>query len=75
MVKDNWFEGDIGDMLLSPEGKRSFLREYDDRLSQTIEHRTLGRRVSYQRLIRLELYKVCKHCLGGKKYEPFVLWW
>lgn len=75
MLEDNCFEGNIGDMLLSPKGKRLFLKEYDNRLSTTIIHRTLGRRVSYQRLIRLELYKLCKHCLGDKKYKPFVLWW
>lgn len=75
MLKDSHFEGDLGDMLLSDSGRRLFLQEYNDRLSRTIKHKGLGREVSYQRLIRLELYKLEKHILGVKKYKPLVMWW
>jgi CRISPR-associated protein Cas1 len=56
-------------------GKRIFLKYYEEKLRTTIKHRSLGRKVSYQRLIRLEAYKLVKHLLGVKEYSPFVLWW
>jgi CRISPR-associated protein Cas1 len=31
--------------------------------------------VSYQYLIRLECYKLIKHLIGEKEYEPFKIWW
>jgi CRISP-associated protein Cas1 len=31
--------------------------------------------VSYRRLIRLELYKLQKHLLGEKLYEPYAAKW
>lgn len=75
MLDDKDFEGDIGDMLLSDSGKKKFLQEWDKRLNRTIKHKGLKRRVSYKRLIRLELYKLAKHFLGDKEYEPLVMWW
>ena len=38
-------------------------------------HKGLGRKVSYQYLIRLEAYKLVKHLLGEKEYEGFTIWW
>jgi CRISPR-associated protein Cas1 len=61
--------------LLNDEGRRIFLQHYDEKLKTTIKHRDLGRSVSFQRLIRLECYKLIKHLLGIKKYEAFVIWW
>lgn len=75
MLDDTSFEGDIGDMLLSDKGRKTFLREYNDRLDRTIKHRGLNRKVSYKRLIRLELYKLAKHFLGEKEYDPLIMWW
>ncbi|MEM4258779.1 MAG: type I-B CRISPR-associated endonuclease Cas1b [Candidatus Thermoplasmatota archaeon] len=75
MLDETDFSGDIGNMLLSESGRKKFLQEYHERLSRTIEHKGLGREVSYQRLIRLELYKLVKHVLGTQKYKPLVMWW
>ncbi|MEA2054550.1 MAG: type I-B CRISPR-associated endonuclease Cas1b [Candidatus Thermoplasmatota archaeon] len=75
MLNDGDFVGELGDMLLSDSGRRKFLQEYHDRLSRTIKHKSLGREVSYQRLIRLELYKLVKHVLGTQEYKPLVIWW
>lgn len=75
MLSDNDFRGEIGDMLLTDSGKRLFLKEYNEKLSNTIKHKGLGRNVSYQRLIRLELYKLEKHVLGAEQYKPLVMWW
>jgi CRISPR-associated protein Cas1 len=75
MLGEKHFQGELGDMLLSDAGKKAFLKEYNERLSRTIKHKSLGREVSYRRLIRLELYKLIKHVLGVQEYKPFVIWW
>jgi len=75
MLNDNDFVGELGNMLLSDAGRRKFLQQYHKRLSRTIKHKGLGREVSYQRLIRLELYKIVKHIIGIQEYKPLVMWW
>ena len=35
----------------------------------------LNKNVSYQFLIRLELYKLIKHIIGEKEYKGFEMWW
>jgi CRISPR-associated protein Cas1 len=75
MLDDACFRGEIGDMLLSDKGKKLFLTEYNEKLSTTIKHRGLEQNVSFKRLIRLELYKLVKHCLGEKDYKPLIMWW
>ncbi|RZN63105.1 type I-B CRISPR-associated endonuclease Cas1b [Methanonatronarchaeum sp. AMET6-2] len=75
MLKDKHFESDLGNMLLSDQGTKLFLKEYDKRMERTIHHKGLDKKVSYRRLIRLELYKLAKHILGAQKYKPFVMWW
>jgi CRISPR-associated protein Cas1 len=75
MLDDGCFRGEIGDMLLSEKGKKLFLTEYNEKLSTTIKHRGLEQNVSFKRLIRLELYKLVKHCLDEKEYKPLIMWW
>ena len=66
----------LGDAVyLSDRGKRKLLQEWDKTLYMTVRHRTLKSKVTYRRLIRLELYKLVKHVIGDKKYESFKIWW
>ncbi len=60
---------------LSEEGRKVFVREFDEKLKTTIRHRQLKKSVSYRHLIRLECYKLVKHILGEKEYSPFTIWW
>lgn len=60
---------------LTDEGRKLFVREFDEKLRTTIKHRQLKKSVSYRHLIRLECYKLIKHILSEKEYTPFVLWW
>lgn len=62
-------------VMLTEKGRQVFVNELDSKLDTTIRHRSLGRDVSYRRLIRLELYKIEKHIMGEKPYEPFVARW
>jgi len=60
---------------LNEEGRKIFVRAFDEKLSTTIKHRKLGRNISYRRLIRLECYKLIKHLMGHETYKPFEIWW
>ncbi|AGK61242.1 CRISPR-associated protein, Cas1 family [Archaeoglobus sulfaticallidus PM70-1] len=75
IVSEGDFNRDLKSVLLNESGKRKFLSAYNDKLNTTVKHRGLGRNVSYQRLIRLECYKLAKHLIGVEKYKPFVMWW
>ena len=75
ILSEKHFDKDLNYCLLNDEGKRIFLTHFDERLRTTIKHRSLGRKVSYQRLIRLECYKLIKHLLGMQRYKAFRIWW
>lgn len=75
MITEKHFEEDLNSCLLNKKGRDKFIDEYNKRLQKTIKHKDLGRKVSYQRLIRLECYKLKKHFLEEKTYNPFVIWW
>lgn len=49
--------------------------EFDKKLNTTIMHKGLGRDVTYEYLIRLELYKLIKSLIEDKPYEGFKMWW
>ena len=74
-LKEHHFRKDVKGCMLNDDGRKIVLKEFDDRLKFTIEHPQLKRLVSYRRLIRLECYKIIKHLIGDKQYEPFVMWW
>lgn len=75
MITEKDFEKGSNFYYLKENGRKKILKEYDERLKQTIKHKDLGREVSYSYLIRLECYKIIKHILGDKKYEGFKMWW
>ncbi len=69
------FENNMGGILLKDKGRKSFVQEFDGKLKTTIQHRGLGRKVSYRRLIRMELYKLQKHLMEEEKYTPYISRW
>lgn len=75
MLSKKEFNEDLNCCLLNDKGRNKFIKEYNKRLEKTIKHKKLKKNVSYQRLIRLEAYKLKKHILGIEKYDPFVSWW
>ncbi|NLO90095.1 MAG: type I-B CRISPR-associated endonuclease Cas1 [Clostridia bacterium] len=74
-LKNSHFDSKVDSILLNDKGRRLFLQEWEEKIKTTIKHRNLGREVSYRRLIRMELYKLEKHLMGEKEYEPFVSRW
>jgi CRISPR-associated protein Cas1 len=59
---------------LNMEGRKLFVRDFDERLQETIQHRSLKRKVSYKRLLQLECYKLSKYVMGiSEEYRAFRL--
>lgn len=75
MVKKEDFLEELNFCYLGDRGKKVFVREYNEKLDTTINHRKLGRNVSYRHLIRLECYKLIKHLSDIEAYEGFKAWW
>lgn len=74
-INENSFLKETELLQLKESAVKTIVEGLDLRLKQTIEHRELKRSVSYIRLIRLEAYKLVKHLLEEKVYEPFRIWW
>lgn len=73
MIQRKDFVKDLNYVVLKENAKKLFVREYQDLLKETIDHRSLKKKASYRRLIRLECYKLAKHLLGMEEYRPFKL--
>lgn len=69
------FMKDTGGIFLSESGRKRFVAEWETKLKTTIKHRSLNKEVSYRRLLRMELYKLQKHVMNEKIYEPFEALW
>ncbi|MGB9665341.1 MAG: type I-B CRISPR-associated endonuclease Cas1b [Ignavibacteria bacterium] len=75
IIKDEDFDQNLNSCLLNEKGRKTFIKEYDEKLATTIKHRKLNRSISYQTLIRYECYKLIKHLLDAEKYQSFKIWW
>jgi len=74
-IQQQHFEEAVNRIVMKPSGRKIFVQSFEDRLQETIKHRTLNRSVSYKHLIKLECYKLQKHILGIEQYKPFKMWW
>lgn len=74
-LQEKHFDTKLNRCLLNPGGKKIFVKAFEERLTETIQHRSLKRNVSYRHLIRLECYKLSKHLLDMEEYKPFKMWW
>ena len=75
MLSERDFAQDLNFCYLKESGRKIILKEWEARLQTTIEHRRLKRKVSYERLIRLECYKLVKHLTNDEPYQGFKAWW
>lgn len=74
-IQEKHFDKKLNKCLLNPQGKKIFVQSFEERLNETIQHRSLKRKVSYRQLMKLECYKLSKHLLGMEEYKPFKMWW
>lgn len=76
MLQSKHFDQSMKGCTLTDTGRKIFLKAMEDRLSETIHHRVLDKKVSYKYLIRLECYKLTKYIMGIEpEYKPFKIWW
>jgi CRISPR-associated protein Cas1 len=74
-IQQNDFDKKLNYCLLKDSGRKTVVKAWDEKLNETIKHRSLGRNVSYKHLVKLECYKLSKHILGIEEYKPFKAWW
>lgn len=74
-LQEKHFDKHLNRCLLNQNGKKIFVQAFEERLNETIQHRTLNRSVSYKHLLKLECYKLSKHLLNMEEYKPFKMWW
>jgi CRISPR-associated protein Cas1 len=69
-IQEKHFDKKLNRCLLNQAGKKIFVKAIEDKLLETIKHRTLNRNVSYRHLMKLECYKLAKHLLDIEEYKP-----
>lgn len=74
-ITEKDFEEGLNFTYIKDKARKEITREMDSRLQTKIKHKKLNREVSYEYLIRLEVYKLIKHLLEDEKYEGFKMWW
>lgn len=74
-IQEKHFDRKLNSCLLNQAGKKIFVKAIEDKLVETIKHRTLNRNVSYRYLMKLECYKLVKHLLDIEEYKPFKMYW
>lgn len=74
-LKKEHFDKNLNFSYLLESGRRIVVKAFENKLNKTIKHKKLNRKITYRRLIRLELYKLVKHLLGEEIYKSFRIWW
>ncbi|MCI8352974.1 MAG: type I-B CRISPR-associated endonuclease Cas1 [Clostridia bacterium] len=74
-ITEKDFEKELNFLYIKENARKEITKELDLRLQTTIKHKTLDRDVSYEYLIRLEIYKIIKYLTEDIQYEGFKMWW
>ena len=74
-ITEKDFEEGLNFTYIKDNVRKEITRQIDLRLQTKIKHKKLDREVSYEYLMRLEMYKLIKHLLEDEKYEGFKMWW
>ncbi len=75
-ITEKDFEKNLNFLYIKEKARKEITKQIDKRLQTKIKHKTLGREVTYEYLMRLEIYKLIKYLIGEEsKYEGFKMWW
>ena len=74
-ITEKSFTKELNYIHLTEKTSKLIVSEIDQKFKTTIKHKDLNRNVSYEYLIRLECYKLIKHLIGEKEYDPFKISW
>lgn len=75
ILNEKDFVQELNGLYLKDDGKRKFIQEFEAKLNTTVLHKKLRRKISYQGVIRMELYKLEKHFINDEEYKPFIMKW
>jgi len=75
MIQAKDFKQELNRCVMKDSARKTFVKAYEERLGETIKHRSLKKNVSYKYLLRLECYKLVKHMMEIETYVPFKAWW
>lgn len=67
------FEKSLNYCLLNEEGRKIFIQNYEERLSQTFMHPKLKRKITYKTAIKLDGYKLIKFINENVPFVPFSM--
>ncbi|WP_457560904.1 type I-B CRISPR-associated endonuclease Cas1b [Caminibacter sp.] len=67
------FEQKMNFALLNEEGKKIFIKAFEDRINEKFSHPKLKRMVSFQSAIKYDGYKLIKFLLEKREFMPFLL--
>ncbi|AUS77236.1 subtype I-B CRISPR-associated endonuclease Cas1 [Actinoalloteichus sp. AHMU CJ021] len=74
-LKKHHFDVGSNQAMLSEAGRKFIVQTVRDDLAESVNHRTLGRKVTYDELIYLDALALTRTCLEGTPYKPFRIWW
>jgi CRISPR-associated protein Cas1 len=67
------FEKKFNYALLNEEGKKIFIKAFEERINEKFKHPALKRMVSYKSAIKYDGYKLIKFLLENKEFKPFSI--
>ncbi len=67
------FEKKFNYALLNEEGKKIFIKAFEERINEKFKHLRLKRMVSFQSAIKYDGYKLIKFLLEERQFMPFLL--
>jgi len=67
------FDKSLNYCLLNEEGRKIFIKAFEERMETVFEHPKLKRKVSYRTAIKLDCYKLTKSIMEGQEFVPFSL--
>ena len=74
-IKPHHFDTDTNQAMLSDSGRKLVVQTIRDELATSVNHRELGRPVSYDELLYFEALRLTRRCLENSTYKPFRIWW
>jgi len=67
------FEKKLNYALLNEDGKKIFIKAFEDRINEKFLHPKLKRKTSFNSALRYDGYKLIKFLIEGKEFKPFSL--
>lgn len=67
------FDKNVNYCILNEDGRKIFVKAFEERMESVFEHSRLKRKVTYRTALKLDCYKLIKNILEDKEFVPFLL--